>query len=195
MRTVIIRLMNSEKLLQYMLPSAILTFTKRTLCLLLAIAAAGYGQSGGKAAKPVRLGSAQDEAAIRSLLAEGFETGWNSHQPARALTRDKCADDAIFINTTGGWVKGCETVAEMLSRLHAPGGPFHEQTRRHTIEELRFIRPDVAIAVVKIFDIRQAGVPAGYETRGLMIVSKEDGLWKVNAGENTRIGASVEGQR
>ena len=186
--------MNSEKLLQNMVRSAILTFTKPTLWMLLAMVATLYGQSGGKAEKPARIGSVQDEAAIRSLLADGYETSWNSHQPAAAVTRDKCVDGAIFINVTGGWVKGCETVAEMVSRLHAPGGPFHEQTRRHTVEELRFIRPDVAIAVVKIFDIRQAGIPAGYEIRGLMIVSKEDGLWKVNAVENTRVEATVNGQ-
>ena len=64
------------------------------------------------------------------------------------------------------------------------------------MEELRFIRPDVALAVVKTFDIRRAGVPAtGEETRGLVVLSKEGGRWKLNTLENTRIQATVNGQR
>jgi hypothetical protein len=106
-----------------------------------------------------RLGNDQDEAAIRLMLTEGYETSWNNHQPATAVTPDKCIDDAIFVNTSGGWVTGRQNFAEMISRLHAPGGPFHDHTRRHLVEELRFIRPDVALAVVKTFDIKRAGVP------------------------------------
>ena len=136
----------------------------------------------------------QDETDIRLLLAYGFETAWNNNQPAAAVTSDKCTDNAVFINTTGGWLKGRENFAVMISRLHGPGGPFHEHTRRHTVEELRFIRPDVALAVVKTFDIQRAGAPTiGEETRGLIILSKEDGQWKVNVLENTRIEATPVG--
>lgn len=163
---------------------------------LLVIAGVGSGQSNAGKTEPHRFGNAQDDAEIRSLVAYGFEETWNSHQPAAAVTPDKCIDDAIFINTTGGWVKGRENFAEMISRLHGPGGPFHDHTRRHTVEELRFIRPDVAIAVVKTFDIRRAGVPTtGEETRGLIIFSKENGRWKVNALENTKIQTVVSGQK
>jgi uncharacterized protein (TIGR02246 family) len=130
----------------------------------------------------------QDESTIRALLAEGFETSWNNHRPADVLTPDKCVDDAVFINTTGGWVQGREKFRELITRLHAPGGPFHDHTRRHAVEKLHFIRPDVAFAVVKTFDIKRGGVPTtGEETRGLIILSKDDGFWKVNALENTRI--------
>jgi uncharacterized protein (TIGR02246 family) len=155
---------------------------------LLAFLGTGFGQSGAKKVQAPRFWNDQDETAIRAALLEGFETSWNSHQPATASTPDKVVDDAIFINTSGGWVKGREEFAAMISRLHAPGGPFHDHTRRHTVEDLRFIRPDVAVAVVKTFDIRRAGVPTtGEETRGLIIFSKEDGHWKVNALENTKI--------
>ena len=41
---------------------------------------------------------------------------------------------------------------------------------------------------MKTFDIKRGGVPTtGEETRGLIILSKEDGHWKVNALENTKI--------
>src|SRR5262249_22973628 len=138
--------------------------TRRKVGTVLAAAGSGYAQSAGDT--PARR---NDDAAIRSLLAEGYETDWNSHQPALAVTAEKCVDDALFINTTGGWVKGGKSFAEMFSRLHGLGGPSHDHTRRHSIEELRFIRPDVALAVVKTFDIKRAGVPiSGDETRGLV---------------------------
>jgi uncharacterized protein (TIGR02246 family) len=164
--------------------------------MLLALMVAGLAQSDSKKAETPRLGNSVDETTIRLQLAEGYETNWNNHKPAASLTSDNCADDAIFINTTGGWVKGRETFAAMITRLHAPGGPFHDHTRRHAIEELRFIRPDVAIAVVKTFDIKRGGVPTtGEETRGLIIMSKEGGHWKVSALENTKIQATVNGER
>jgi uncharacterized protein (TIGR02246 family) len=170
-------------------------FRRRQMGMLLAVLSTGYGQSGGKKVEAPRFWNDQDESAIRAKLADGFEATWNNHQPATAVTPDKCIDDAIFINTSGGWVKGRETFAEMISRLHAPGGPFHDHTRRHTVEELRFIRPDVAVAVVKTFDIKRAGVPTtGEETRGIVILSKEDGHWKLNASENTRIQATPVGR-
>src|SRR5579863_2034041 len=129
-----------------------------------------------------------DQTVIRALLADGFETSWNNHQPANVLTPEKCMDDAVFINTTAGWVQGREKFMELITRLHAPGGPFHNHTRLHAIEELHFIRPDVVFAVVKTFDIKRDGVPTtGEETRGIIILSKEEGHWKVNAMENTKI--------
>ena len=129
-----------------------------------------------------------DATAIRALLADGFETSWNSHQPATAATPDKCAGDAVFINTTGAWLKGCDAWIRLITPLHGPGGPFHDHTRRHAVEDLQFIRPDVAIAVVRTFDIRRSGVPTtGEETRGLVVISKQEGRWKLNANQNGRI--------
>ena len=115
---------------------------------------------------------------------------------APVLTPDKCVDEAIFINTSGGWLKGCQALADLLTPLHASGGSFHEHTRRHVVEELRFIRPYAAIAVVKTLDIRRAGVAtAGEETRGLVVVSTEGGHWKMTANQNARIQATPVGDR
>lgn len=153
-----------------------------------AVAGAAYASRDIASASASRGPAEQGEDTIRALLADGFETSWNNHRPADALTPDKCMDNAVFINTTGGWVQGREKFMELITRLHGPGGPFHNHTRRHAVEELHFIRPDVVFAVVKTFDIKRDGVPTtGEETRGLIILSKEQGNWKVNALENTKI--------
>ena len=132
-----------------------------------------------------------DASAVKAALLDGYETSWNSHQPAKSVTSDKCGDGAIFINTTGGWIEGCQAWADMITPLHATGGPFHDHTRRHVVEELRFVRPDVVIAVVRTVDIQRAGVPTtGEETRGLSVFYKEDGHWKLIANENNKIQAN-----
>jgi hypothetical protein len=120
-----------------------------------AAAASGVAYASGGMASASPGPAEQDENTIRALLADGFETSWNNHRPADVLTSDKCMDDAVFINTTGGWVQGREKFMELITRLHGPGGPFHDHTRRHAVEELHFIRPDVAFAVVKTFDIKR----------------------------------------
>jgi hypothetical protein len=165
-----------------------------SILLATAVGAFAQSQSTGGDAVPGR--NEQDEKAIRAKIAYGYEEAWNRHEPGKAVTPDKCVDDAVFINVTGGWVKGCRAAADLLTPLHAPGGRFHELTRRHVVEDLRFIRPDVAIAVVKTFDHRIAGKPTpGRETRGLVVLSKEGGLWKTTANQNTLIQATPDGNR
>ena len=160
--------------------------------ILLATTAALFEQSARKEPEAPPLRNNTDESAIRSLLAFGFRPVENNpsnlHWKILRCSGFQAVDEAVFINTTGGWVMGRENFLELITRLHAPGGPFHDHTRRHAIEELRLIRPDVAFAVVKTFDIKRAGAPTkGEETRGLIILSKEAGRWKVNALENTKI--------
>jgi hypothetical protein len=164
--------------------------------ILLAIAVGAFAQPQATGAPAVSGRNGQEAKAVRALLTYAFEESWNSHQPAMAVTPEKCVEDAIFINTSGGWVKGCRALVDLLTPLHAPGGPFHDHTRRHVVEDLRFIRPDVAVAVVKTFDIRIAGVPIpGRETRGLVVLSKEGEHWKVTANQNGTIQASPRGNR
>lgn len=159
-----------------------------------AVTALAQSDTNKKEARPYW--NEQEAAALRAQMTFGYETSWNSHEPALAVTPDRCADDAIFLNTTGGWVVGCKTFSDMISRLHAAGGPFHDHTRRHEVEDLRFIRPDVALAVVKTFDIKHGGVATtGEDTRGLTVLSKEGGHWKVIAISNTRIQAEPVGNR
>lgn len=164
--------------------------------ILLVTAVGAFAQSHTTGAPAVPDRNDQEARAVRAHLAYGFEESWNSHNPAMVATPDRCADGAVFINVTGRWVKGCQELVNLLTPLHAPGGRFHDLTRRHVVEDLRFIRPDVAIAVVKTFDHKIAGVPQpGRETRGLVVLVKEGGHWKTVANQNTLIQAAPDGDR
>ena|SRR6476469_8442609 len=132
-----------------------------------------------------------DEQALRTLIADGMEASWNAHHPEQAVTADKAVEDADFINIYGGWTKGRERFSETIARLHAPAGLFHASTRRHAVEQLRFIRPDVAVAIVRAFDVREAGKPTGEETRAVIVYSKEAGHWKLTTFQNTIIRQST----
>ena len=132
-----------------------------------------------------------DEQALRSLIADGMEVSWNAHHPEEAVTPDKAVEDADFINIYGGWTKGRQNFSETIARLHAPKGLFHGSTRRHEVEQLRFIRPDVAVAIVRAFDVRQGGKLTGEETRAVIVYSKEAGRWKLNTFQNTTIKPST----
>src|SRR5215469_3276572 len=81
-------------------------FTLSRMGILLAIIGAAHGQSNPNKVKASTTAKDREETAIRTQLAYGFEETWNSHQPAAAVTADKCIEDAVFINTSGGWVKG-----------------------------------------------------------------------------------------
>jgi hypothetical protein len=59
--------------------------------MLLGAMSAGYSQSGGKKSETRKFVNDRDEATIRSLLTEGYETSWNNHHPP--VTADKVIDD------------------------------------------------------------------------------------------------------
>src|SRR5260370_618717 len=105
---------------------------------------------------PAPCGGVAQAPAVQSIRPKQF-TLRRGRPWGLPVTRDKCTEDAVFIYTTGGWVKGRENFIEMISRLHAPGGPFHDRhTRCHTLEELRFIRKDVAAVVKTLISSEQA---------------------------------------
>ena len=56
------------------------------------------------------------------------------------------AEDIDHMNVFGEWQKGRATLRQELARLHA--GPLRDSRKNHTIEKIRFLKPDVAIVQV-----------------------------------------------
>jgi uncharacterized protein (TIGR02246 family) len=84
-----------------------------------------------------------EEKAVRAVLARFYE-GWNAHDADKMVS--VYAEDIDHINVFGEWQKGRATLRQELARLHA--GPLRDSKKNYTIEKIRFLKPDVAIAQV-----------------------------------------------
>jgi len=120
-----------------------------------------------------------DEQALRKFIA-GRDAAWNRHEPDPG---EDYAVDADFVNAFGGWVSGREEFGKLIKQLHA--GPFHNQTKQTTIDRIHFIRPDVAIVIVKI--AYRTPPDKSSESRALYILTKQGGKWIGQAFQNTGI--------
>ena len=88
-------------------------------------------------------GDPVEEKAVRAVLARFYE-GWNTHDADKMVS--VYAEDIDHINVFGEWQKGRATLRQELARLHA--GPLRDSRKNHTIEKIRFLKPDVAIVQV-----------------------------------------------
>lgn len=107
-----------------------------------------------------------EDKEIRDLVTLFYE-GWNTHDVEKMLS---CyADDIDHVNAFAEWHKGKGEIGEALTKFHA------DRTRNSyktiTIEKIRFIKPDVAVALVR--QISKVG------NLGTFVLSKDTGKWLV----------------
>src|SRR5215470_19839748 len=96
----------------------------------------------------------QDEVSIRKLI-DGLVAGWNA-QDGRAFARQFAAD-ADFTNVMGLRAHGREVIARGHDELFAT--VFKGTTLLPAIEQVRFLRPDVAVAEVVLTLRENDGTP------------------------------------
>jgi uncharacterized protein (TIGR02246 family) len=120
------------------------------------------------AAAVAETGNPREEQAIRSVLGQFYE-GWNAHDPAKMTAI--YADDVDHINTRAEWHKGKAAIHADLVRGHAPGGRLSDSHKVHTVEKIRFLKPDVA--VVQVRSISKIG------NIGTYVMTKQNGRWLV----------------
>jgi uncharacterized protein (TIGR02246 family) len=108
----------------------------------------------------------EDSTAISDILARFYE-GWNTHDAEKMIS--VYADDIDHINAFGRWNKGKQAIKEDIIQFHA--GPGKNSQKAHTIEKIRFLKPDVAI--VQVRSISSVG------NIGTYVLSKDSGKWLV----------------
>lgn len=138
-------------------------------------------------------------AAVRQAVA-GFASTWNRHDMV-AFGR-LFAPGADFVNVTGSWWKGRASIQEHHAYSHGTipkadtttlggrstyWGIFRHSTMSFDSIDVRFVRPDVAIARVMwrlIGDARTAEPRTGLL---LFVVVQGNDEWQIAAAQNTEI--------
>jgi uncharacterized protein (TIGR02246 family) len=108
----------------------------------------------------------EEERAIGAVLARFYE-GWNAHDVEKMVS--VYSDDVDHINVFAEWNRGKQAIRTDLSAFHA--GPGKNSNKTYTIEKLRFIKPDVAVAHVR--SLSTVG------NIGTYVLTKAAGQWLV----------------
>ncbi|MFC3890312.1 SgcJ/EcaC family oxidoreductase [Lentzea rhizosphaerae] len=100
---------------------------------------------------------------------------------------DQFREDAIWTTAHGKRLTGRDEIAT-FTRQVLPGAT-KLGTATYEVVHVVFIRPDVAAVKIRQRPFKPDGTPATDENEGspLYVVSKEDGQWKIAAGQNTKV--------
>ena len=109
------------------------------------------------------MNATQDELAVRRLV-DGLVAGWNAHD-GTAFARPFAAD-ADFTNVMGLRARGRETIARGHDEIFAT--LFKDTTLSAVVEQVRFLRADVAVAEVTFTLRKNDGTPWGGFPRSLV---------------------------
>lgn len=110
--------------------------------------------------------NAKEDIAIREVITR-FYDGWNVHDAEKMVS--VYADSVDHINAFAEWRTGKQTMKEELIKFNA--GPGKNSRKTITFEKIKFIKPDVAMAIVR--QISKVG------NLGMYILSKESGKWLI----------------
>lgn len=122
-----------------------------------------------------------DEAAIRENVKQ-LEKGWNKKDGA--LFAKPFAEDADYVIINGQHIKGRKVIDR--AHQHIFDTIFKETTVNYQIEQIRFLRPDVA--VVHVSGSRTGPTPAlKHNAFFTLVMTKEDHGWTIAAFQNTLV--------
>ena len=143
-------------------------------------------------ALPFAVGAQQkeDKAAIQALVQDEQEA-WNRGD-ARAFAAH-FAKDGSFTNIVGLQTYGLTPFLKQHERIFST--IYKGSHNELTIGKLRFLRPDVAVADVDSVVTKAVSVPSGIvlgadggvHTKLQLVLSKEEGIWQVDAFHNVAV--------
>jgi uncharacterized protein (TIGR02246 family) len=124
---------------------------------------------------------AADETAMREAVKQ-METGWNTR--SGALFAKAFAEDADYVIINGNYIKGRAVIESTHQRIFDT--VFKDTTLSLTVQQIRFLRPDVAVVHVK----GRRDSPNQELKQGAMLtlfMTKEKQGWTIAAFQNTAI--------
>jgi uncharacterized protein (TIGR02246 family) len=130
------------------------------------------------------LGRMSDVEEIERIVAD-VERGFNTNDAA--LMNKHIAPDATLVSAMGVRLVGRDEV--MAASEAGLAGPLRDQYARYEVKDVRFVRPDVALAYKEAYAITVDGEPIDLDHAmcALYVLVKEDGRWWVTARQNTLV--------
>jgi uncharacterized protein (TIGR02246 family) len=127
---------------------------------------------------------AEDEAAVLNAM-EALNDAWNNND-ANAFA-DLYTEDATIVTVEGLYCKGREPIRGLMTMLY--GGPFKGSKLFNKSEDVKFITPDVAVAISwnAILFGGLTELPPEENRRATWTLAKKDGQWLVSAFQNVFI--------
>ena len=120
---------------------------------------------------PVMAQNAADEAAIRSLLtAETF----NEHDASAVA--DKYLEDSEYISSDSNVLVGRASIKEIYKSIFERNP---DAKGKASVESLRFLKPDVAIALARGAVTERTEEPSTWKYLWMAVVVKKNGEWKI----------------
>ncbi len=127
--------------------------------------------------------SPADRDAIEMLVLE-LEQGWNAGSGAQFA--GPFAVDADYVVVDGSHRIGRDVIAEDHQALF--DGPYRDSRIHSGLQDLRWLRPDVAVAHVR-WDLEvPGGPPGGLSAYNTLVLVREGGVWQIAAFQNTALG-------
>lgn len=130
-----------------------------------------------------------DKEAIKQLVTN-YENAWNRHD-SKGLA-DNYDNNATWVNWFGAYYIGKEDIQNHYQIVHTTYFKSSQYYTR-TIEDIIFVKPDVAISHIRTGlsgDTRFPGQT--FEFRRTIILTKKDGTWLILAGQNAKLNDGIK---
>jgi uncharacterized protein (TIGR02246 family) len=137
------------------------------------------------AAAPAAAAGNEDEAAIRENVRQ-MEAGWNAKSGTQFAK--PFAADADYVVINGMYIKGREAIAEGHQRIFDTF--YRESVLSLSVKQVRMLRPDVAVVhVTGTHRTPHAEGAHASEAIITLLLTKESGVWRIAAFQNTEVKA------
>lgn len=133
--------------------------------------------------------TAKENTAIRQLV-KNYEDAWNHHDPVALGASYR--QNATWVNWFGAMYMGRQDIESHYRTTHAS---YFKISRYYTrsLEDIQYLQADIAIVHVRTGlsdDTRYPGET--FEFRRLMVLTKVDGVWLIQAGQNAKLEKGIK---
>ena len=155
----------------------------------LCLAAFFLGIGATKSTAQKQQDTARDIKDIKQLIVN-YENAWNRHD-AKGLA-ENYDSNATWVNWFGAYYIGRKDIQDHYEAVHTS---YFKTSQYYTrsIEDITFVKPDVAISHVRTGLTGDARFPGQtFEFRRMIVLTKKNGVWHILAGQNAKLSEGVK---